>query len=139
MKHSAFGSKLAYLSTAPSTFTDIPNLGDFELPLGEVDIHDATSHDSPGGYEEVVPGVKRRGEITIPIQFDPANAVHKWLVENNGTTKNFRATGPTSAGVFTATFDAIIQSANLSMPVNGVWGGSFSLKVTGNYTFAWPS
>ena len=137
-KYSAFGSALAYES-ATDVFTAIPNIGDFELPLGEADLVDATSHDSPGGYEEQLAGIKRRGEITVPIQFDPANAVHKWLVQNHGSTKTFKATGPTAAGVFTAEFSAIIQSGSLAMPVSGAFAGSFGLKVTGSYTFVWPA
>ena len=43
-----------------------------------LDTEDVTSHDSTGGWEEVVGTILRSGELSCDMVYDPAHATHKY-------------------------------------------------------------
>jgi len=71
-KYDAFGIALKKGGTAYAQVTSIDGP---ELSLDTVDV---TSHDSAGGWEEVVGTILRSGEISMDLVFDPAHATHKY-------------------------------------------------------------
>lgn len=64
-------------AAATHTYQVIQGIGDIDLPgLGRTKI-DFTSHSSPGGFAEYEKGKVRDGrDFTIPLNYDPADAVH---------------------------------------------------------------
>ena len=55
----------------------IANVTNIGGPSLELDVEDVTSHDSTGGWEEVVATILRTGEVTLDINYDPASLMHK--------------------------------------------------------------
>lgn len=135
-KYAALGA-LLQLGTGggPYTYTTIPGVQDFSIPLGEVDLIDVTSHDSPNGYEENVAGIKRTSPFTVPIVWDGSNTQHAALVtaQQAGTVVHLKATGKESTPK-TYTFDALVRSIELQFSVGGAQMAQVSFKPSGAIT-----
>lgn len=136
-KMAAKGAIFAYESaTSPSTFSTIPGIGDFDVPLtGERDEIDVTSHDSTGDYEETVLGVKRTPTMSIPVNgWDGTNTHHAALVTRaaNNTLTNFKVTFKDTK---IAAFAGYVKGVSIGNPVNGALGATLSIKVTGAITY----
>jgi len=56
--------------------TTIAQVTSFDGPDLSLDTEDVTTHDSTGGFEEVVATILRTGEISFEIVYDPAAATH---------------------------------------------------------------
>jgi len=134
-KYSAFGCALKRGATAIANVTNISGPG---LSL---DTEDVTSHDSTGGWEEVVGTILRSGEVTLDIVYDPDNATHKYasagllhdLVSRTAQTYNLYFSDSTPA---TWSFSALVTGFQPGMPVNGALTASVTLKPTGAVTLA---
>ena len=134
-KYAAFGCALKRGATAIANVTNISGPG---LSL---DTEDVTSHDSTGGWEEVVGTILRSGEITLDIVYDPDNATHKYaagglihdLVSRTAQTYNLYFSDSTPA---TWAFSALVTGFNPGMPVGGALTASVSMKLTGQPTLA---
>lgn len=137
-KMCAKGAIFAYESSAsPSTFSTLPGVGDFDMPLvGERDEIDVTSHDSTGDYEETVLGVIRTPTITVPINgWDGSNTHHAAMVTRAqaNTLTNFKVT--MKDGMM-ATFAGYVKGVTPSNPVNGALNATITVKPTGAITYA---
>lgn len=137
-KMAAKGAIFAYeSSTSPSTFSTLPGVGDFDLPLvGERDEIDVTSHDSVGDYEETILGVIRTPTITVPINgWDGSNTHHSAMVTRaqGNTLTNFKVT---TKDTKIATFAGYVKSVVIGNPVNGALGATITVKPTGAITYA---
>jgi predicted secreted protein len=53
---------------------NVTNIGGPSLAL---DVEDVTSHESTGGWEEVIATILRTGEVTLDINYDPASWMHR--------------------------------------------------------------
>lgn len=132
-KYDAFGIALKKAGTAYANVRSISGPG---LSL---DVEDVTSHDSTGGWEEVVATILRSGEITLEIVYDPAHATHKYaaggllydLVQR--TAIEFTLVFP-DAGTTTWTFDAFVTGFEPSGPVEGALTAAVKFKLTGQPT-----
>lgn len=73
-----FGAELLLSdgAAAPSynLVANVTNIGGPSLAL---DVEDVTSHESTGGWEEVIATILRTGEVTLDINYDPASPMHK--------------------------------------------------------------
>lgn len=109
-------------------------------PSLSADTEDATDHDSPGGFEEVVVTILRTGEVTLEIHYDPTDASHDAstglisLYENR-TKKTWRLTFPDAAST-SWQFDGYITNLEPSAPHDGKLTKSVTLKLTGQPTLA---
>ena len=132
-KYSAFGTALKKGGTEYAQVKSISGPG---LSL---DTEDVTSHDSTGGWEEVVGTILRSGEVTLEIEYDPAAATHKYaagglvydLVQK--TIIEFTLEFPDVA-ITTWTFNALITGFEPGMPVDGALTAAVKLKLTGQPT-----
>lgn len=130
----AKGAILAYESSAsPSTYSTIPGVGDFDMPLvGERDKMDATSHDSPGDYEEKVMGIKRTPTMSVPInKWNPKDNVHHSALITRGdagTVTKFKVTIKDGS---IRSFDGYVSGISESNPVAGVINATVSIEITG--------
>lgn len=132
-KLAAFGTKLLRGAVEVAQVQSISGPG---LAL---DTEDVTSHDSPGGWEEVVGTILRSGEISLDIVYDPQNATHKYAT--NGLLHDLVSRTPTT---YTLTFpdstswsfSALVVGFEPSAPVEGALTASVTLKLTGSVTLA---
>lgn len=59
---------------ATPTWTELLGVGDFTMPDGQVEDIDVTSHSSPAGELEKVPGLLDRGSVSFSLDFVPGSA-----------------------------------------------------------------
>lgn len=134
---SAFGTLLKRTNAdSPETFTSIANVTNIEGPALTVDFIDVTSHDSSGGFEEFVAGIKRGGEITITGNFDPAStSTHDDVLDDldAGSEKNYQLVFPTSPTT-TWTFACYVTEFSPSAPHDGKLEFTAKFKLTGAVT-----
>ena len=134
-KYSAFGTLLKRGATTIAQVSSISGPG-----LG-LDMEDVTSHDSTGGWEEVVGTILRSGEISLDIVYDPNHATHKNaagglvadLVSRASTT--YSIVFP-SSGTVTWSFTAFVTGFEPSAAVDGALTATVKLKLTGQPTLA---
>lgn len=114
------------------TFTDIPGLKDFNLPMGETDQIDVTAHDSPDQTKEYISGLIETGEISFEIFFDPNNDQHQELVaiKDSGETRNWKVIAP-DAELTEFAFAAFVTAIELSFPVEDAVTAEVSIKLSG--------
>ena len=132
-KYDAFGIALKKGGTAYAQAKNISG------PGLSVDTEDVTSHDSTGGWEEVVPTILRSGEITMDIVYDPAHATHKYaaggviydLVQKTAIalTLVFPDVGST-----TWSFNCFVIGFEPQGPVDGALTATVKFKITGQPT-----
>jgi len=134
-KRIGYGSQLQLGDgESPEEFTAIPGLKDFEFPrIGTIDDVDVTTHDSPDGYKEYIPGLKEAGDFDVEIVWDPDDEVHAELEDmaDARETRNFRAVDPASN---TYEFSAYIRELTLGMPVGEAYTASMALRLAGAVT-----
>lgn len=123
-KYSAFGTELRLSGLA---IAQVSNIGGPTLSADTVDV---TTHDSTGGWEEVIVTILRTGEITLEIIYDPA--IHDVLLTlyQSKADGDFELCFPDS-GYTSFTFDAFITGFDPSMPVEDALKASVTLKLTG--------
>ena len=135
-KYSAFGARL--LRDGTDAIAQIQAIGGPELAL---DTEDVTSHDSPGGWEEVVGTILRSGEVSLDLVFDPDLTSHGaaagGLIADmiSRTPVNYTLEFPTDP-VTQWTFDALVTGVSPDAPHDGALTASATLKVTGEPTLS---
>lgn len=134
-KHSAFGIQLKRGATTVAGVKSVSG------PGLKVDTEDVTSHDSPGGWEEVVATILRSGEIKVEIEYDPAGATHK--NEAGGLLYDLSQRAGTAYSivfpvdpVVTWSFTAFVIGFEPNAPVDGALTATVTLKITGAPTLA---
>lgn len=133
-------SKLAAFGTlfkrGATTVVGVTNISG---PGMSLDTEDVTSHDSTGGWEEVVATILRSGEVKLDIVYDPAAVTHKNaaggiladLVGRASTTYSITFPGPV-----VWSFTAFCTGFEPSAAVDGALTASVTYKLTGQPTLA---
>jgi len=138
-KYSSFGTLLQIGDGgSPENFTTVAGVMDVDGPGLSSDNEDATTHESPGGYEEIIPTLKRTGDVTFDIVWDPSDPTHDGttglLAEwKNQSKTNYQLVFP-DTGNETFGFAAYILEVGPSAPVSGLLKASVRMKVTGQPT-----
>jgi hypothetical protein len=68
------GKVLLSTDATEANLTEISEVTNCTFPQDERDEHDATHLQSPDGYEEIILGIKRRGECTATLNYVPGGA-----------------------------------------------------------------
>jgi predicted secreted protein len=140
-KYSSFGTLFQIGDGgSPETFTTVAGVQDISGPGFETETIDVTAHDSPGAFEELVAGIKRSGDITFDLVYDPAHATHDdtdglFSFWQDREVHNYKVVF-TDAGPTTMSFAGICTGFEFSMPVSGALAASCTIKPTGEPTFA---
>jgi predicted secreted protein len=137
-KYAAKGAILAVNTVAaPTVFTTIPGVKDFNLPIGTADQIDVTTHDSAGGYKEYVNGLMDSAAISIPTVWDGANATHAALIAalQAGTALGYKITGKETSPK-TYSFQGLVTAIDISWPIGGAQEATLTIKPTGAITIA---
>jgi predicted secreted protein len=72
----AFGTQFKRDTTGSGSFATVANVSDISGPGRSRDAIEVTAHDSANQYREFVKGLKDGGEVTITINYDPAQSTH---------------------------------------------------------------
>jgi predicted secreted protein len=132
-KYSAFGT---LLKRAGTTIAQVKNISGPGLSL---DTEDVTSHDSTGGWEEVVGTILRSGEVSLDLIYDPAHATHKYAAGGllndlvSRTAVAYTLVFPNPAAT-TWSFNAFVTGFEPSAPVDGSLTATATMKLTGSVT-----
>lgn len=99
------------------------------------DTIDVTHHASTGGWREFIAGLKNGGQVTLDLNFLPADATQSFaagLMDDlvDGTLQSFSIVY-TDSGTTTATFSAYVINFQTTAPVDGKLGASCTLQVSG--------
>jgi len=138
--YSSFGTLLQMDDGGGVNFTTIAQVGDISGPEVSVDTEETTNQSSPGGYEEVIPTIKRSGEVTFPVWWDPNDATHDattgiYYVLNNRLKRSFREIFPTNP-VKRWNFTGYITNLGNTAEVAGLLTANVTIKVTGQPTLS---
>lgn len=134
-KYSAFGTQLKRGETAIAQIKSISG------PGLSVDTEDVTSHDSTGGWEEVVTTILRSGEVSLEIEYDPNAATHKYAAGGllhdlaARVAQTYSLIFPSSPAV-TWSFSAFVTAFEPGAPVDGTLTANVTMKITGQPTLA---
>jgi hypothetical protein len=138
--YAATGTLLQVDDGGGSTFTTVAGVGDIEGPEVSVDTEEYTNHSSPGGFEQLMPTIKRSGEVTFPCYWDPNDPTHDGttglvFLANNRTVRSWRMVFPTSPSR-RWNFQGFIQQFRTGAPVAGMLTADVTIKVTGQPTLS---
>lgn len=106
--------------------TPIAQIQDVSGPALSTDTDEITNHSSPGGVEEFIPTIKRTGEVTFPLVFNPADETHQTLVAAWAAKSLDAYTLRTPDGGYGWDFDAYVTGVGQAYP----FGGHLSCDVT---------
>ena len=123
-KLAAFGTKLLRGAVEVAQVQSISGPG---LAL---DTEDVTSHDSPGGWEEVVGTILRSGEISLDIVYDPGELTHTSLISAL-ESKTLSAFDLKFTDGTMWEFNAYVIGFEPTAPVEGALTASVTLKIDG--------
>lgn len=129
---SGFGTIFSYLSTNPSTYTDLAEVLSVTPPSISVETIESTHMGSDDGFREFIAGLKDGGECTVNMNYVESSATLLQTLVLAGV-ETFKITFPgSSTVVFTAiptafSFDDVVIDDKVAM--------SLSMKVTGKPVF----
>ena len=122
---------------AGAAYANIAQIQSISGPGLSLDTEDVTSHDSAGGWEEVVGTILRSGEMTMDLVYDPADDSHDdagglGLVHRMDARQlsAYKVTFPDSGGTIWY-FNGYVTGFEPSMPHDGALTASATIKLTG--------
>ena len=126
-----YGAKIRIGRGTVPTWTEIKGPGDFDMPDGDTDEVDVTSHSSPNRTKEYIAGLIDNGSIDVPVDWVPESAQDILL-------RVLRRTGEliqleiTPAGAATAeVYASWVKNYKRSAPVQGKATGTITFRVNG--------
>ena len=130
----AFGTQLKRGDGAtPEVFTALANVTSIDPPSFAREALDVTAHDSPDKHREFVGGAVDPGEVSVDINYDPAD--HDSLIVDlvDDDPRNYQIVFPTSP-VATWAFAAVMTGFSAKAPFEGKLAATLKFKVSGKPT-----
>ncbi len=130
----AFGVTLG--KATGDVIASLTNINGLDVDSDEIDI---TSHDSPGGYEEVIQSIRRTGTVTVEGNFNPADDGQAALMADylSGDVESYEIDFTPTGLAAKWEFDAFVKKApSTEAPVDGQIPFSAELRVTGEPALA---
>jgi len=126
-------------TTGGSTYTDLGEVFDIELPSDEVEEVDVTHYGSPGRTKEYIAGLINTGDGSFSINWVPGNDTDQLLrgLRVSGAIRNHRITFPD--GETKVVFPAFIKGYDPGIPVDDKLTAKFTVKKSGAETWTDPS
>jgi predicted secreted protein len=120
-------------TTPTEVFTALANVTNIGGPGLSRETIDVTAHDSPDAWMEFRGGLKDGGEVSVDINYDPAE--HDVLVADfeDEDPRNYQLVFP-DTGATTWTFAAILTGFEPEAPYDDKLAASLTFKVTGKPT-----
>jgi predicted secreted protein len=120
-------------ATPTEHFTDMANVTSIGGPERSRDTIDVTAHDSPGGWMEFVGSLKDGGELSIDINYDPAETTHDLDDDFDDTVpRSYRIVIlPDTEDEHTWAIKGILTKLGDEFPYDDKMARSMTIKVTG--------
>jgi hypothetical protein len=124
---SAFGAALRI-----DIFAEVAGLGDLSGMSVEPNLTDATTHDSPGGFEEQVATTIATGEVTFWLAFDPADSSQMAIQADDAArvSRNWKIT-PQSGASKRYRFAGVVSGFAPKAPIKGLLTADVKFTVSG--------
>lgn len=128
-------------TTLTKNGTPIGQLMDISGPALSTDTDEITNHSSPEHTEEFIATIKRTGEISFPLVFNPGDAAHADLYQSwfDRTKDDYIMTFPDSDGNAGAgaewAFSAYCTGFGNAAPVTGHLSADITLRPSGAPVF----
>lgn len=126
-----FGVVLEREATAGAgDYAAVANITSLSGPTLEREEIEVTAHDSPDQYEEFVFGIKRTGELSADVNYDPAK--HDLLLDDwsSSEPRAYRVTWPDAASTRWQ-FDAGLTGLEPEAPHDDKLEASLTFKISG--------
>lgn len=122
-------------ATNNGAFTTIAEVKDITGPAVSLDVIDVTNQDSPDQYEEIIPSIRRAGEVDFDVNFDPASGTHDGAtgllyLANNKIKRGYRLQLNDPDDSYIA-FAGYVIGFQWKSPVAGVLAATCKIRVTG--------
>lgn len=116
---------------SPEVFSAICDITNFDGPSQSADPLEASSLCSTS--KEFIPGLRDGGDLTLGLNFAPANTYHKQLQADlaAGVVRNYRIALSDSPAT-TYEFTGFVTAFGFSASTNSVLTASCTIKVTGD-------
>lgn len=120
--------------------TEVAEVLDVRGPEAMRDTIDMTNHQSPNGYEDIKPTIKRSGNLTFDCNYIPADPSHAGATGlpahfDAGTQVTVTLT-MADTGSSVISFEAYVLGITPTNPVNGAGRISITMKPVG--VIDWP-
>jgi len=117
---------------SPEVFTTIPEIRDITFPPLTTDFVDVTNHDSVGDFEEVIPTIRRSGELVAEMNYLPQSATQNVMLTDQAAKvkRNFKMIMIDPANTEWA-FTAYVVGFEVTGNVEEAYNATLRLKVTG--------
>lgn len=124
--------------TPGTTFETIANVTNIGGPDRSRETIDVTAHDSPGGWMEFIGGLKDGGEISLDVNYDPAEATHDLDDDfDDDLARNYRIIIlPDTADEYTWSIKGVMTELSDEFPYDDKMARSMTIKVSGKPTLA---
>ncbi|MCX4686762.1 outer capsid protein Hoc [Kitasatospora purpeofusca] len=129
-----YGTKLRRGDGAtPQVFTEIAEITNIDGPSLAREAYDGTTHGSPDGWREFVPGLKDAGEVSTDINYHPS--MHNVLVGDldDKDPRSYELEFPDGS---VWKFKAILTAFGATAPHDGLLTASCTWKITGKPVLA---
>jgi predicted secreted protein len=125
----AFGTKWAIDPAGGTAYVDVAEVTSVDVLDIKVDTIDVSSHDSANQWREFLGGMKDAGELSMDINYDPAD--HGTIFSNIGVDAVANRITLTDAGAAVVTFDGIITGMKAQAPYDDKLSATVTIKVSG--------
>lgn len=133
-----FGTQFRRATTlTPGTvFETIANVTNIGGPDRSRETIDVTAHDSPGGWMEFIGGLKDGGEISLDINYDPAELTHDLDDDfDDDLARNYKVVIlPGTDDEYTWSLKGIMTNLSDEFPYDDKMARTMTIKVTGKPT-----
>lgn len=122
------------------SFTTIAEVKDINGPGVSLEVIDVTNQSSPGGFEEIIPSIRRGGETTFDVNFVPSDGTQNgttglWYLARNKIKRGYRLLLEDSVSSYLY-WDAYVTMITPKAPVVGALTASITLRATGEVTMS---
>jgi predicted secreted protein len=133
-----FGTQFQRATTlSPGTvYETIANVTSISGPDRKRETIDVTAHDSPGQYMEFIGGLKDGGEVSLDINYDPAEDTHDLDEDFDDTAaRNYRVVLlPGTDDEYTWQIKGVMTELSDEFPYDDKMARTMTIKVTGKPT-----
>lgn len=131
----AFGSQFKRATTLSpgTTYETIANVTSISGPDRKRETIDVTAHDSPDQYMEFIGGLKDGGEVSMDINYDPAEDTHDLDGDfEDNTPRNYQVVLlPGTDDEHTWQLKGIMTELSDEMPYDDKLSRTLTIKITG--------
>lgn len=121
-----------------TTYETIANVTSISGPDRKRETIDVTAHDSPDGWMEFIGGLKDGGEVSLDINYDPAEATHDLDDDfNDATPRNYQVVIlPDTDDEYTWSIKGVMTEVSDEFPYDDKMARTVTIKVTGKPALA---